>query len=150
VALGGLTYNDDEEWCDWDWEFDCFDIAALEDIHPCHQFYPSGDPRGLGSISGHLEMYSQSILTAAGDSHDVNFGNGDGSRNRGVHGWIVQNVAGTGMVPVLPGNQPIAGTPPVNVPNAAAWGRPLAQSTTDLVPNAGDQDPTLDVDPRGP
>jgi hypothetical protein len=150
VALGGITYNDDEEWCDWDWEFDCFDVVALEDISSCHQLYPPADPRGLGSISGHLEMWPQSILTAAGDSHDIKFGNDDGSRKRGVHGWIVQNVAGTDFVQVLPGNQPIAGTPPVNVPYPTAWGRPLAQSTTDLIPNPGDKPAVFDAEPAGP
>ena len=146
VALGGVTYNDDEEWCDWDWHFDCFEIVALEDIHSCHQLYPPPDPRGLGSMSGHLEMWPQSILTAAGDSHDENFGNGDGSRIRGVHGWIVQNMItgdmdGVGMLDEVPVN---------SVGGAAAWGRPLAQSGTNLVPNPGDDDPTLDANPAGP
>ena len=145
VAIGGYTYNDDEEYCDWDHEFDCFEIAALGDIDDCNNYYAPPSLLGLGSISGHLEMYPQAIATA-NDSHDISWGNGDNVRNRGFHGWLVQNSTGV----VLAGDVPIPGAPAVSVPNAAAWGRPLAQSTTDLEPSTDDESPTLDADPTGP
>jgi hypothetical protein len=140
VAIGGFTYNDDEEYRDWGHEFDCFEIAALGDIDQSNNYYGSSSPLGLGSISGHLEMYSLSIATAV-DSHDLEFGNGDDVRNRGFHGWLVQNATGV----VLAGDEPIPGAPSVSVPNPAAWGRPLARSATDLVPSTGDQGPVLDA-----
>jgi hypothetical protein len=155
VAIGGVTYNDDEEDCDWGHEFDCFEIAALNEIDDCHSLYPPGSNLGLRSVTGHLEMFSQPIATA-NDSHDVLFGNGDNTRNRGFHGWIAQNVSlyrpPPDFGPVLAGDEPIPGTPVVGVPvgTGAAWGRPLAQSTTDLAPEPGDEDPVPDVDAAGP
>jgi hypothetical protein len=103
-----------------------------------------GNPLGFGSVSGHLQLVSQPVATA-NDAHDAQYGGqpNDNVRNRGAHGWIVQNVART----LLPGNVPIQGTPGVAVPNPAAWGRPLAQSTTPLTPFLADLDPTLDADP---
>ncbi len=74
-AIGGLTYNDDEEYCDWGHEFDCFEITALEDIDACNSIYPAPSSLGLGSISGHLEMHPQAIATA-NDSHDATSGTG--------------------------------------------------------------------------
>ncbi len=145
VAIGGYTYNDDEDWFDWGHEFDCFEIVALGDIDDNMNYYAPPSLLGLGSISGHLEMYPQAIATA-NDSHDDIWGNGDDTRNRGFHGWLVQNSTGV----VLAGDAPIPGAPAVSVPNAAAWGRPLAQSTTDLEPATGDESPTLDADPMGP
>ncbi len=145
VAIGGYTYNDDEEWFDWGHEFDCFEIVALGDIDDNMNYYAPPSLLGLGSISGHLEMHPQAIATA-NDSHDDIWGNGDDTRNRGFHGWLVQNSTGV----VLAGNVPIVGAPAVSVPNAAAWGRPLAQSTTDLEPSSGDESPTLDADAAGP
>jgi hypothetical protein len=134
VNIGGKTYNSDEQYCNWGYNFECFEIVALEDISLCNQIYPPGDPRGLGSISGHLQMFPDITATAGTDPHDApitGYGDGDNIRNRGFHGWIVQNaLAGAGGV--LPGGEPIVGTPAVAVANQAAWGRPLAQSETGL------------------
>jgi hypothetical protein len=146
ARLGGLAYNDDEEFFDFQWEFDCFDIASLVDIDPNFLFFPAFPTGALGSISGHLQLVSQPIATA-NDAHDAQHGDGNNVRNRGVHGWIVQNVvAGAGNL--LSGGQPIPGTPPITVAGgAAAWARPLGQSTTALVPFLADLDATLDADP---
>jgi hypothetical protein len=142
AMLSGLAYDDDEVPFDFQWEFDCFDIASLVDIDPNFVFLP-GSPLGLGSISGHLQLVSQPIATA-NDAHDAQYGDGNNIRRRGVHGWIVQSTFGQ----LLPGNAPIQGTPVIPVGAAfAAWARPLAQSTTALAPFLADLDSTLDVDP---
>jgi hypothetical protein len=143
VNLSGWFWNDDEEKMNWQHRFDCFEIVPLGDLSPFAHYYGPGDPRGLGSISGHVEIYVGSSGTGEFDDHDRCFGNGDNIRNRGAHGWLVQNAV---QGDVLPGDEPVPTTPAVPVPNAAAWGRPLHQSTTDLTPNSGDI-VTLDAEP---
>jgi hypothetical protein len=144
ARLGGLGYNDDEQYFDFQWEFDCFDIASLLDIDPNFEFVP-GSPLGLGSMSGHLQLVPQPVATA-NDAHDAQHGDGNSVRRRGVHGWIVQNVT-SGSDIVVAGN-PVPGTPKVtNAGGPAAWGRPLNQSTTALAPFLADLDSTLDADP---
>ena len=144
VKLGGFAYNDDEVAFDFSYEFDCFEIVALDEINANYTFDPDG-ALGLGSLSGHLELVPQPIAADGPDAHDAEYGDGNNSRKRGVHGWIVQNVEGT----LVPANHPIKDTPPVVVSNGkAAWGRPLAQSTTALIPFLGDDDSTLDADTR--
>jgi hypothetical protein len=142
VVIGAFTYNDDEEYRDWSHEFDCFEIAALGDIYQSNNYHGPSSPLGLGSVSGHLEMYSQASTTAL-DPHDLEFGNDDGIRNRGFHGWLVQNATGV----VLAGDQPTPAAPSVSVTNPSAWGRPLAASLTELVPNLGDVGPVLAARP---
>ncbi len=143
AKLGGFAYNDDEVAFDFSYEFDCFDIVALDEINANYTFDPDG-ALGLGSLSGHLELVPQPIAADGPDAHDAEYGDGNNSRKRGVHGWIVQNVDGT----LVPENHPIYDTPPVVVNGKAAWGRPLAQSTTALIPFLGDDDSTLDADTR--
>ena len=145
ARLGGLAYNDDEEFFDFQWEFDCFDIVSLLDIDPNFDFQP-GSVLGLGSMSGHLQLVPQPVATA-NDAHDAEFGDGNNVRRRGVHGWIVQNVT-DGSALVIADN-PIDGTPEIGsgIGGFAAWGRPLSQSTTALIPFLGDADSTLDADP---
>jgi hypothetical protein len=144
ARLGGLGYNDDEEYFDFQWEFDCFDIVSLLDIDPNFEFVP-GSLLGLGSMSGHLQLVPQPVATA-NDAHDAEYGDGNSVRRRGVHGWIVQNVTGGSDI-VVAGN-PIPGTPKVtNAGGPAAWGRPLNQSTTALAPFLADLNSTLDADP---
>ncbi len=145
AKLGGFAYNDDEVAFDFSYEFDCFDIVALDDINQNYFFDPSG-VLGLGSISGHLEIVSQPIAAAGPDAHDAEYGDANNSRKRGVHGWIVQNVQGL----LTPAGHPIPDAPDVLVQNGpAAWGRPLAQSTTALIPFLQDDDSTLDADTTG-
>jgi hypothetical protein len=141
ARLGGLAYDDDETPFDFGWEFDCFDIAALEDIDPNFRFVP-GSPLGLGSLSGHLQLVPQPIATG-NDFHDAAYGDGNNVRRRAVHGWIVQSTHNV----ILPGSAPIPGTPGVLVQGRAAWARPLGQGTTPLPPFLGDQPATLDTDP---
>jgi len=144
VSIGGLGYDDDEVSFDWEYTFDCFDVVSLTDLSQNFaQLF-------LGSLSGHLSFASQQVGSGATDSHDATFGDGNNSRNRGVHGWIVQNVLANQNV-VLPG-QPTALPAPPGQPNAipiaggpAAWGRPLSQGRTALVPFLSDQDPVLDA-----
>jgi hypothetical protein len=144
VRLGGLGYNDDEEYFDFQWEFDCFDIVSLLDIDPNFEFVP-GSPLGLGSMSGHLQLVSQPIATE-NDAHDAEHGDGNNVRRRGVHGWLVQNV--TAGSDIVTADEPITGTPKVTMAaGPAAWGRPLNQSTTALAPFLADRDSTLDADP---
>ncbi len=142
VALGGIGYDDDESFFDFQHEFDCFDIVALQDIS-LNFTQPF-----LGSIAGHLQLVPQPVATA-NDSHDALYGDGNNARRRPVHGWIVQNVL-PGATIVNP-NQP-ATTQPNALGLAAgvgpvAWGRPLVQSRGALVPFLGDFDPVLDADP---
>jgi hypothetical protein len=143
VRLGGLGYNDDEEFFDFQWEFDCLDIVLLEDLDPNFLFVP-GSPLGLGSMSGHLQLVSQPIATA-NDSHDTEHGDGNGVRRRGVHGWILQAMDGDNVV--FPDN-PIEGTPGIQELGSrqTSWGRPLNQSRTALAPFLADT-ATLDADP---
>ncbi len=142
--LGGYAYNDDEVAFDFSYEFHCFDIVALDDINDNYTY--TGGVLGLGSISGHLELVPQPIAAAGPDAHDAEYGDANNSRKRGVHGWIVQNVDGT----LVPYDEPIDGAPAVVVNSGpAAWGRPLAQSTTALIPFLEDDDSTLDADTTG-
>ncbi len=129
-------YNDDEVSNGEEYLFDCFDIVALEEIDSGIEYSM------LGSVSGHLELESRS---AAADDlpHDEDFGDGNRIRNRGLHGWIVQNAVDL----LIPMDQPIEDTPAIPLSNqASAWGRPLAQSTQALVPQTGDDDPVFRFD----
>jgi hypothetical protein len=120
VALAGLGYDDDEVSFDFQWEFDCFDIVELRDK-------PVGTP--------------------GTDVHDAQFGDGNNSRRRPIHGWIVQNVAvGATVVPVgMPTAQMLA--PKTIGFGPAAWGRPLSQGRTALVPFLNDLNPVLNAGP---
>ncbi len=143
VKVGGFAYNDDEVAFDFTFEFDCFDIVALDDINENYRFVDGA--LGLGSLSGHLEMVPQPIASGGFDVHDAEYGDANNVRRRGVHGWIVQNVAGT----LVPAGQPVSNASPVVVGNGpAAWGRALAQSTTSLLPFEDDDDSVLDTDVR--
>jgi hypothetical protein len=141
VRLSGLGYNDDEEFFDFQWEFDCLDIVPLVDLDPNFRF--TFGPLGLGSMSGHLQLVSQPIATA-NDSHDAEHGDGNHVRRRGVHGWILQAVKGNDVVIA---DHPIEGTPAVVSMGQASWGRPLNQSRTALAPFLADAASTLDADP---
>ncbi len=146
AKLGGFIYNDDEVAFDLTYEFECFDIVALDDMNP-NAAFTAGGGIGLGSISGHLEMTSQPIATSGWDVHDAQYGDGNNVRRRGVHGWLVQSTSAE----LLPGNEPVPNAP--NLPisqGTAAWARPLAQSTTPLLPFLfpGDQFTVLDADAR--
>jgi hypothetical protein len=58
------------------------------------------------------------------------------------------SVSGTAPGTLVPAGAPIPGTPAVEVQQGqAAWGRPLAQSTTPLAPFLADAHPVLDADP---
>ena len=108
----------------------------------------------LGSLSGHLSFISQQVGSGATDAHDATFGDGNNSRNRGVHGWIVQN-AFKGRAVVRPDQPTVRPAPPgqnafYGVPEFAAWGRPLSQGRTALVPFLTDQPPVLDADNQPP
>ena len=142
VRLGGVAYDDDEEFFDFQWEFDCFDIVSLEDLDPNFLFDPTS-PLGLGSMSGHLQLVPQPIATA-NDAHDAQYGDANDVRKRAVHGWLVQDLQDTDIVKQ---DQPVPGTPPVFQTGASAWGRPLDQGTTALAPFLGDDHPVLDADP---
>jgi len=141
VAVAGLGYNDDEVPFDFQWEFDCFDIVQLQDMSQ------NFAQNFLGSLSGHLQLVPQPVGTPGADVHDAAFGDGNNSRRRPIHGWIVQNVLANAVV-VLPGQPnvvqqaaiPIAGGP-------AAWGRPLAQGRSALVPFLNDLNPVLNAGP---
>ena len=147
VSLGGLAYDDDESFFDFSHEFDCFDIVALGEI-TLNFTQPF-----LGSISGHLQLVPQPTAST-NDAHDAAYGDGNNSRRRPVHGWIVQsllpaaNIVLAGQptsVPAPPGQPANLGFP-VGV-GPGAWGRPLAQGRSSLIPFLADQDPVLDTDP---
>ena len=142
VAVAGLGYNDDEVPFDFQWEFDCFDIVQLQDMS--QNFAQTF----LGSLSGHLQLVPQPVGTPGTDVHDAQFGDGNNSRRRPVHGWIVQNVL-TGQVVVLPGQPNVVqqANIPAAMPGFAAWGRPLAQGRSALVPFLTDLHPVLNAGP---
>ena len=141
VAVGGLGYDDDENFFDFQHEFDCFDIVALSDMSLNFTQVFNG-----GSLSGHLQLVPQPVATA-NDVHDAAYGDANNSRRRPVHGWIVQSIlAGADFV--------LANQPALTQPNAitmangpAAWGRPLSQGRGALMPFGNDLNPTLDADP---
>jgi hypothetical protein len=141
---------------DWEWTFECFDIVELHELSSFHSWYGTIDvygvtqlnPLGLQSISGHLAMFAQEAVTPD-DQHDVEFGDGDGSRNRGAHGWIVQNAENGSDPVVVPEHQPIPGAREVGIQQSsdvAAWARPLAQSNTALTGEEPTENPTLKVE----
>jgi hypothetical protein len=149
VAVAGLGYNDDEVPFDFQWEFDCFDIVRLQDMSA------NFDQTFLGSLSGHLQLVAQPVGTPGTDVHDAQFGDGNNSRRRPVHGWIVQNVlAGQTVVLGTETTNPLPGQPTATQPTSrtitggpAAWGRPLAQGRTPLVPFLNDLNPVLNAGP---
>ena len=144
ISIFGLGYDDDEVSFDWDYTFDCFDVVSITDLSQNFaQLF-------LGSLSGHLSFAPQQVGSGATDSHDATFGDGNNSRRRPVHGWIIQNVL-AGQAVVLPGQPTALPAPPGQpntfpVPGFAAWGRPLSQGRTALVPFLADQDPVLDAE----
>jgi hypothetical protein len=140
VRIGGLAFNDDEEFFDFGHQFDCFDIVALDAIDPNFAFSASGS--GLGSIVGHVSFSSQPAASP-NDIHDAAFGDANSVRRRPVHGWIVQDVAGT----LVPAGQPVPGTPARTALHPGIWSRPLFQGRTALTPFLGDFSPVLDLDP---
>ncbi len=150
AKLGGFGYNDDEVAFDFSWEFDCFDIVPLEEVNPNFQYNLETPSLGLGSISGHLELVPQPIASAGPDAHDAAYGDGNNSRKRGVHGWIVHEFRNNSGNVIIPENQPIIGAPEISLTGSdqAYVGRPLAQSTTSLIPFLDDDDATLDADTR--
>ena len=100
---------------------------------------------------GHLEL---DVVTASRrDIHELTpfpFGGGDPdnppnfARFAPVHGWLVQTIAGGGML--NDGNSPPMANP-VMADNAA-WARSLNQGTLALAPLGGDR-PSLDAGPVG-
>ena len=79
------------------------------------------------------------------DAHDAQYGDGNNVRRRAVHGWLVQNV----MEVLVPADSPIQHAPEVRLTGdagPAAWARPLAQSTTALIPFLFDQHAVLDAE----
>ena len=145
VSVTGNCWNDDELAFDFSHTFDCFDVVSLGDMSPnCTQQF-------LGSLSGHLDLRAEQVGSGFNDSHDATFGDGNNSRRRPVHGWIVQNVRPN--APIVQAGQPTGppfppGQPNVinNSDNFVAWGRPLTQGRTDLVPFLTDMDPALDAE----
>ncbi len=140
VGLGGLAYDDDENFFDFQHEFDCFDIVRLADMSLNFLQAFNG-----GSLSGHLQLVPQPLATA-NDVHDAAYGDANNSRRRPVHGWIVQSVRPTAPF-VAPGQpNPLQGNA-FAVGNNAAWGRPLNQGRDTLLPFLQDLPPVLDADP---
>jgi hypothetical protein len=141
VKLGGYAFNDDEEYFDFQYEFDCFDVVSLEDLDP-NFFFQKGI--GFGSMVGHLELTPQPIGANGFSAHDAMFGDANNIRRRAAHGWIVQATDGT----FVQSDEPVWGTPSQSVSGDAAWGRELHQSTTALRPFLGDKDSTFNADTR--
>ena len=146
VAVAGLAYNDDEVAFDFQHEFDCFDVVSLADMSA------NFTQPFLGSLSGHLQLVPQQVGTLGHDVHDATYGDANNSRRRPVHGWIVQSV--TPNQNIVTAGQPTALPAPPGQPNAipnaasfVAWGRPLAQGRTALVPFLQDLDPRLNAGP---
>ncbi len=164
AMVSGLIYNDDEQFTDFQYVFDCFTIVPLantDDGVPNSEpgldqnfIYDPNSTLGLGSIVGHLELVAQPVASD-NDVHDDQYGDGNDTRRRPVHGWIVQEIDGDGrFVPGDPTDWSLStvytGAGPISLSggDVANWGRPLSQSTTAVVPFKADQHATLDADPR--
>lgn len=120
VLLSVTFFNDDEQRFSSSYSFDCFSIVRLDDIDP--RFLASA----LGSTTGHLVLTPQ--VTTHGDlAHDVLFGNGNGARRTAAHGWLVQTAAAGSQI----------GSSSLFLANDPGWGRALARSITNLVPEQG-------------
>jgi hypothetical protein len=133
-------WNDDELPRDTDFDFDCFTIVSL----------PTIDSRflraNLGSSVGHLKLTPRASTQTFGSfAHDVVFGNDDGVRRIGVHGWIFQRIATGGRLRTSPepGGGTAVLTPPVG--NPVSYGRNLYQNQFSLVPLNTQDVPTLNA-----
>lgn len=108
AQLDILFYDDEETPTSAYYTFDCFAVVPLQDINP--NFLRML----LGSDVGYLYMTPLDGLVSD-LAHDVLFGNGNGVRVTGVHGWLVQ-VLPDGADMVEGGNTIIG---------YGAWGRRL-------------------------
>jgi hypothetical protein len=121
VKLGGVAQGLRPSFLDFQYEFQCFDVVAVNDIDAN---LASGS--GLGSSSGRLELAPQAVGAGVFDVHDASFGDGNSVRRRPTHGWILEDSAGMPL-----------------------RGRALEPSSFPLAPFAGDEEPCLEADTRG-
>lgn len=119
----GFAFDDDENFSSGAIEFDCFVVQDVS-APPPHGFGTNIRRDVGGHLVGHLELYP--THTAAFDVHENNpvTGDGNGSRRRPVHGWLVQTTARLGDV---------AGTGNRSS-SPAAWARTLVQGLNPLTP----------------
>ncbi len=133
TLLSVVFFNDDEVRYSATHRFDCFDIVRLDEIDP--RFFADA----LGSDAGHLVLTPE-FVTYPDFAHDFQFGppaggaGANGVRRTPVHGWLVESAIGGTLIGG--GGLWLAGD--------AAWGRPLARSLTNIVPDPGDL-PTLNA-----
>jgi hypothetical protein len=98
VALSGLAYGDDGASSDFQLQFDCFDIVA-----------------SAGGGAAHLVLVPQPVGTPGTDLHDAQFGDGNNSRRRAVHGWSGGRPLAQGrgsLVPFLGDHDPVLNASP--------------------------------------
>ncbi len=142
ARLTGVAYNDDEVPFDFQYEFECFDIVALDEIDPN---FVGGFP-GLGSFVGHVQLRPHPIGRAGFDAHDAMYGDGNSIRTAPVAGWLVQSVMGE----LLPAGALFAAptmSPAVPVADLSAWARPLISSRSAIRPFLSDEPATFDAQP---
>jgi len=140
AALDVVFFDDDETPTSAHYDFDCFSIVGLTDIDP------NFEAGLLGSDSGHFYMTAIDADQSS-NVHDNKYGNGNGIRVVGVHGWLLQSIGGIISVPMdadLEGAAPEA-TPSEVVSPATRehWLRSLAQG---MLPQSldGSDVPTFD------
>jgi hypothetical protein len=133
ALLSVVFFNDDEVRYSATHRFDAFDIVRLDAIDP--RFFADA----LGSDAGHLVLTPE-FVNYSDFAHDFLFGpppggqGFNGIRRTPVHGWLVESA--------ISGTQIGEGT--LWLADDVAWGRPLARSLTNLVPDPGDL-PTLNA-----
>ncbi|MCP3994012.1 MAG: hypothetical protein GY722_02965 [bacterium] len=119
-------YNDDEEFFNTSYYFDCFSMVDLEAID---SRFMRHNP---GSQAGHLEIIPQSV-DPADANHDGMFANNDDKRVIPILGWIVQKVMHGRTIQDAHANDVHAG-----ITGNAAWGSLLTTSLTPLPNESGD------------
>lgn len=111
ASLDVIGYDDDETPTSGHYDFDCFAIVDLDDVIG-----------SFASQAGHVYLSVEDIDQPS-VAHDAAWGDGNGLRVVGVHGWLIQRIESQGGV--------------------AHWMRVLAQGTTPQ-PVLGSDIPTFD------
>jgi hypothetical protein len=133
VELKVDFWNDDELKRNADYDFDCFDIVALEDIDPRFR------RESLGSSVGHLKI-TPKVASQEDEAraHDIVHGDGNQVRRVPVHGWILQEILPGGQLRTSSTASDDTEVKTPRIADPASYARNLYQNQFSLVPFGGD------------